>query len=356
MTNWRVWAGILVSVASIVLVLRQVDLTEVAQQVARSDPGWLLALVVSVPITLWLKAARWRLFFHSSDGVTTPKLLSAMFIGYMVSVFAPLRAGELVRVFLVANGERLSWSRVLATVVVEKVLDVLAVALFLVGLALVVPLPGWALDSAKLAGLVLLVSFVGIAVLLFAESALLGLLARLEEKLPFLRRLHLGAFLSSFNQGMAFLRSPAALLRVAAWTLAIWLVAGATYWAALVGTGLSASVAAVIFLMAVTNLGMVVPSGPGYVGYYHYLVVVALAAFGVEASQAFGTALILHGLTFGTVLVVGLVYLWRGHYGVGMLLSSSRHSADDTPPPRPGDVETADRASLGASPPPASEP
>ncbi|MBI4492550.1 MAG: flippase-like domain-containing protein [Chloroflexi bacterium] len=360
MTNWRIWLGLAISAASIVLVLRQVDLSLVAAHVGRSDPRWLAVLVASVPITLWMKAARWRLFFRPSDPVSTTGLFSALYIGYTVSVVAPLRAGELVRVFLVADRDQLGWARVLATVLVEKVLDVLAVAVLLVAVAAVVPLPEWAARGAQMAGLLVLGSLAGLATLLFMERTLQGALARLERALPALERLRLGAFLVSFNQGLAFVRSPGALARVALWTVCTWLMAMATVWTGLVGTGLAASTGAVVFVLAVTNLGMVVPSGPGYVGYYHSLVVLSLGAFGVDPNQALGTALVMHALTYGAVLVGGLLFLWRGQYGMAKLLRSSRllvardSGGGDAETRRRGDVGRASTPPLPASADPAS--
>lgn len=327
MKHWRVWLGLLISAASILLVARQVDLAEVAEHVARAQLPMLAVLVASVPATIWMKSARWRLFFDPQDRVSTAGLFSAMFIGYMVIAVVPFRAGELVRALLVAQGSQITWSRVLATIVVEKVLDVLAVAVMLLVLGRIVPLPDLILWAAQAGGMLIAASVLGLIGLALAERRLVHLLERLEARIPPLARLKLGGLLVSFNQGLGFARSGAAVGRVAAWTVAIWVVAGVTIWASLEGMGMPSSPAAVVLVLSLTNLGMVVPSGPSYIGTYHFAVVESLRVFGIESSQALGTAVVLHGLTFGTILVGGLLFLWRGQYSLSRLLASARQSS-----------------------------
>jgi uncharacterized protein (TIRG00374 family) len=326
-TNWRVWLGLAISAASIWLVLQQVDLRQVGQHMASANPVLMLVLAASVPLTVWMKAARWRLFFRPQDKVTTPGLFSAMFIGYMVIVIVPLRVGELVRAFVVAEGARVSFSRVLATIVVEKVLDVLVVALLLLGLVQLMPLPDLLVRGAQAGGMLVIASVIGLAALALAEQHIVRAIGWIESRVPYLARLRLDELLISFNEGLDFIRHPRAVAAVAGWTVLVWAVASLTIWAGLLGTGVTTSTASVLLVMSVTNLGMVVPSGPGYVGTYHALVVEALKVFGVESSQALGTAVLLHGITFGTVLAGGLMFLWRGQFSLGKLLSGARQTS-----------------------------
>jgi uncharacterized membrane protein YbhN (UPF0104 family) len=72
--------------------------------------------------------------------------------------------------------------------------------------------------------------------------------------------------------------------------------------------------AAAVFLMIVTNLGMVVPSAPGYVGVFEGLTVMALNPYGVDPNQALAYSLALHIMVYGFFIVVGLWCVWRGGY------------------------------------------
>jgi uncharacterized membrane protein YbhN (UPF0104 family) len=63
--------------------------------------------------------------------------------------------------------------------------------------------------------------------------------------------------------------------------------------------------------MSVLNLGMIIPSSPGYVGVYHFLAVQTLEPFGVTPSLALSFAIILHLANFGSLSLGGLVCMAR---------------------------------------------
>src|SRR2546430_8928388 len=89
------------------------------------------------PLGLWARARRWRYLFPPRSD--PPGLLPAVMIGYMANNLLPLRAGEVVRVYVVARRwsaagadgtGRVFWTA-LATLIVERVLDSFAVVLML---------------------------------------------------------------------------------------------------------------------------------------------------------------------------------------------------------------------------------
>jgi uncharacterized membrane protein YbhN (UPF0104 family) len=74
---------------------------------------------------------------------------------------------------------------------------------------------------------------------------------------------------------------------------------------------LPAPATAAILLISVLNLGMIIPSSPGYVGVYHFLAVQTLGPFGVTPDLALSFAIIQHLVTFGSLSVGGLFVMAR---------------------------------------------
>jgi uncharacterized membrane protein YbhN (UPF0104 family) len=64
---------------------------------------------------------------------------------------------------------------------------------------------------------------------------------------------------------------------------------------------------AALLILVFTNLGMILPSAPGYIGVYHYLTVLALGIVGVPASTALTFAVVAHALQFGTLCLGGVI-------------------------------------------------
>ena len=65
-------------------------------------------------------------------------------------------------------------------------------------------------------------------------------------------------------------------------------------------------------MLVATNLGMTVPSAPGYVGVYHYIAVQSLRVFGVDESSGLAVAFVLHAVGFGVFTLAGAVLFVSG--------------------------------------------
>jgi uncharacterized membrane protein YbhN (UPF0104 family) len=74
---------------------------------------------------------------------------------------------------------------------------------------------------------------------------------------------------------------------------------------------IDAPLTAGILLTAVLNLGMSVPSSPGYLGVFDFLMVLTLGLYGVHRTPALAAALAFHAIAFVPVTIIGLVYIVR---------------------------------------------
>ena len=75
--------------------------------------------------------------------------------------------------------------------------------------------------------------------------------------------------------------------------------------------GIELSVVEAIFLTAVINLGVAIPSSPGFIGTYQWLGVTALSHFDVATEQALAFAILMHAVWYVPTTVVGGALLVR---------------------------------------------
>ena len=310
----RILIGLAISAGCVAALLTQIDLHRTWIALTHARPAGLLLTLAILLAAMFTKVYRWRLLYYPTTGLRLWNLTSALFVGYMVSFFVPMRLGEFVRAYLIGKTEPVTFSQSVGTIVVEKVLDVLTILLFLAGLALFgllpeLAVPGWVLAMMGLGGLALLA---GLAWL--PRDVVLRLLARLQLHVPGSRRWNLVKMVGPLLDALAILRYRQLLPALALWSLANWALSSLVNYAAMWALDVPAPLTAAIFLMVVTNLGAVVPSAPGYVGVFHGLAWVALAPYGIDPNQALGYALALHALVFGTFIVAGLWFVWRGGY------------------------------------------
>ena len=327
--NPRIWVGLLISAWCIFVLARDVRFDEVGPTLLKTNLLFVALAIGTIPFFMWLKALRWRLFFPDPESARNAGLVPALYIGYMVNTIAPLRMGELVRAYLVGHHDRLGVSTVLATIVLEKLFDVGSLAVMLLVLVLTTPLPDWAMAGGVASAVFLAAGVVGTVLAIAAERPMLALTAAVEKRVPLLERLQPTALLSSFIGGLRSVKQPVTLMWVIVWSAVLWVGGALTLYLGMASIGLSGSWPLFFFVIVVTNLGMSVPSAPGYVGVYHYLVVLSMGVFGVDSASATSLAIVLHTGVFGTFLVGGLLYLWRGHFALSQIMAGAQRSAEE---------------------------
>jgi uncharacterized protein (TIRG00374 family) len=318
----RILVGVGISVVLFVYLLRGVDLGELGRQLGRTRWEWVVLGVAVGPLGLWARGIRWRYLFPR--GSEPPGLVAANMIGYMANNVLPLRAGELVRIYVAARRMRdqargsLGSSLWLAgaTVIVERVLDSLTLVLLLVGLVFLIPVPR-ALEYA--AAVVLAADAVAAAVLAslaLAPERSRRLVIRLCRRRPALQARATGV-LDTFLRGLEGVRTPAHLGPLAAWTVLVWLLPALGAWALLRAVHLELPLLAGWVVLTFVGFGISIPSAPGYIGVWHAAAVLALSMFGVGQAPAVGYALLYHASQFVPITLIGWLFLVREHVSLG---------------------------------------
>jgi hypothetical protein len=80
-----------------------------------------------------------------------------------------------------------------------------------------------------------------------------------------------------------------------------------------------------LVLLVITTISVLVPSSPGYVGTYHYLCQLSLGFFSVPPEASLSYAIILHGLNFFPIIIIGLVLVSLTKMNLKSLQEESEH-------------------------------
>lgn len=306
--NWlRILLALVFAVAGLYLALRGVDFQNVGQALVQARWGWIGLAFLCVLSELLIRSIRWRILLGRKLSIGDG--FGLICIGYLVSNVFPLRAGDAARG--VAAGIRSGVSPVaaLSTVVVERTLDLLTVVLFLLGTLPFVAGLGDSLTTGLIAGalsLGLLITLILMA--LFPHQVetvarwLLGLI-RLRNPERLLK------LLRSVLDGLSALRSPKEGLRLAFWSLLLWVLTAGYYVAALRAFVADPPLLTGFVLCWTTALGMATPA-PGGVGPVHYAIRVTLTlGFGLSAEIATTYALVAHAAQYLIGIGLGAAFL-----------------------------------------------
>ena len=305
--SWRFWLGIVLGLACLGWLAYRVDWTEVGPALREMDYRWVFAATILNLSSVPLRAVRWRLMFRSYPSPPFGRLIRAMLVGQAVNVLAPARLGDLARSTLVGGR---SATYVLGTLMVEMALDLLMLAGLVVLLLSQVTLPAWWRGSGEA---LLTTAAVALALVVALVLSRRWIARALDELLrrwsrPAIRRLLSAA--QQALQSLDVLGGPA-LLAALGCSLLIWVVYTSVNFALLRAITEHPPVLAALFLLAVLQLGVAVPSSPGRIGVYHYLCIQALAIFAIGDATAVSYAIVLHLVSVVVPIVLGATLAWQ---------------------------------------------
>lgn len=299
------------------LALRGVDFAAVGGALREARWGWLAPLVAVTLLAHVLRAWRWGLLVEGLPGAPQPgfrPLFFSVMIGYLVNQAAP-RLGEAARAANLAGQTRLPVSGLFGTVVVERIVDVVALgAAFLLAPVALAGRTNALLDlfgpALAAAGSVPGDWWAG-AALLLAGGAL-----GLAWAVHWMRRRgaegrggKLSGLVASFGEGLATVVRARRRGALIASTALMWGAYGLMSYLPLQLLGITEAYGigfgGAWMVMLAGAVGFAIPS-PGGVGSYHYAVVTALGVlYGVEAGAAAAFAVLSHAAQLLLFVVVG---------------------------------------------------
>ena len=302
--------GIGLSVAGVWWVFHDVDGDELVASAGRIRPLWLLGSIA----VYWLGLVLLRavLVRHLVAPVGALRLSQAyryICIGFLANNVLPLRAGEVARSAALARGARVSFTSVVGSLAVERMLDLAMVALIGLAAIQVAPLPEAVRTAALASGGALVVGFALLAVFARRRRARgdAAPAAKAEAGRPLWTGI-LGIW-DRFSAGFGAFGTGRGIALSGAMAAGIWTLALATMLLRLAAFDLEPSLPIVLVLLASLGFGVAVPSAPGYVGTYHAAAVFALELFGVDHDTAAAYGLFSWIVDIGLSSLAGAVSL-----------------------------------------------
>jgi uncharacterized membrane protein YbhN (UPF0104 family) len=269
------------------------------------EPGEWLALAGAVAlygVATLVRGERWRALLRAEAG--RPSRADAQglnVVGYAANNVLPARAGDAVRVFLMAPRAGMSKKAVLGTLLAERLLDIAVIlTLFLV--------VGYGLLGEAGAGEL---HWVLIATALFVAGAVTAVvLVRRNERLHGI----IAPVLSSTLQLRG--RHGLGLLGI---TLVIWGLEAGVWMSTGAAAGFGMDPIEGCYIVALASVFALIPSGPGYAGTQDAAAVAGILALGGTHSQAVTYLILVRFVIAVPITITGLGLVASRYGGLRML-------------------------------------
>jgi uncharacterized protein (TIRG00374 family) len=238
-------------------------------------------------------------------------------MGFATNNLLPGRLGEFWRAYLLGRKRGVRKTFALASVFVERVFDGLTLVALLGLVSFVIQLPDKGREVELLAGLVFLTATLGVALLLWMPNVVLGPLRMGLRPLGARRHDWVSDRFQAFIDGLAPLREAHVLLSAGLLSIGVWILEGASYLLLSRGVNLGLpahlEVPAIGLTLVTINLGIMVPSGPGYVGTQEFFGTSALGVVGANPQGALALVVVSHAVQFVVITGLGLIFFAREH-------------------------------------------
>lgn len=308
----RAAVGAAISVIALWFVLSSVDLERTAEILGQADLRWVAFAAGLLTLDLSFRALRWQRLLRPIAAIRYLPMFGYLLIGYLANNILPARLGELVRVHYLGDREGISRASALGTVVVERVVDLVAVVAIASAALLVLSVRGIVasavLVGAGVAGLFLAVLALGIVAHRIPGA---DRLAAIVDRWPTIRSLA-----RSLQGGLAVASRPRTLGEALLVTAASWTVAILSFAAVGQAIGVELSIGQAALLASGVALASAVPAGPSNLGTFEFAAVEIGKAIGVPADSAFAMALLVHATILIVTSVGGAIAFarlgWRG--------------------------------------------
>lgn len=333
---FRLTLGILLAVLLLWLATRGVDSAELLSAMTHAKPVPLVLVVLLTVLMYVIRAMRWRLLFPALQKAPILDLFGITNIGFMAGLFIP-RAGEVLRPYLASRRYGVGVSAGLASILLERLIDLITVLSLLALYMFVLPRPAAERSDALMttlragAGLAFAVAIAGMAFLaaLRVEG---GPARRLLDwslgLLPVKIGIQIRGLVSSFISGLdVFGSSPAQWARLIAESFALWVLIGGIIHLNSIAFGFEIPFHTAFLIIAFLTVGVAIPT-PGMVGGFHASYTLALTAiYGMDQGQAVAAGAMLHALQNLPVLVLGIAFLGREGLSFGSMRKITERKA-----------------------------
>lgn len=325
----RVWIGIGISGVFLALFVGQTDFSRIGQALQEGDYPWVALSLPVYFLGVWFRAQRWHHLLLPLKRMAARRLFPVVVIGYMANDLLPLRTGELVRAYVLGAKEGLSKTAILGTVAVERLFDGVTLVLFMLLVALFIPLVDWLKDLLVVMAVLFLSALVASLLLVVREGLSRRLAGRALGFLPERMGSALKALVQRFLEGMRALREPQHVAAVLFFSALAWLCEATMF--AIIGLAFQIEQPFHVYLLATAaaNLATTLPSSQGGIGPFEYFCAQTLILFGTEAGLAAAYTIVVHAALLVPVILLGFVYLWAEHLTLGQVMRLQGSSVPD---------------------------
>lgn len=307
--NKKLLLGIGIGIVLIYFSVRGIDFNETLTHLKKVNLGYAGLSLFFIIIMQTLRSYRWGVILQPMEKISQFTLFAVTSVGFLAIAAIPARIGELARPYLIAKKSPIKMSSALGTIIVERVLDSLAVLTMTVAVFILQDLPSWMIKSGILFFIVTMLVIACMIGLILRRERAVKVIDRILQRLPGKPAQKVNHVIHHFIDGFQVITDVNRLLYLLLLSAVVWLVDVAAIYTLLLAFGFNLPVLAAFVVMVILIAGIAIPTAPGFIGNWHYACILGLSLFGIAKPEGFSFALVYHFLSMIIVIILGVIFL-----------------------------------------------
>jgi glycosyltransferase 2 family protein len=326
--NKKLIFGIVLGIVLVYFSVRGINFNETLTHLKKIDPGYVTLSLFLIFLMQVLRSHRWGVILKPMEKISELTLFSVTCVGFLAIAAIPARIGELARPYLIAKKSSIKMSSAIGTIIVERVLDSLAILTITIVVLMFNDLPSWMIKSG-------IIFFI---LTLLMMAMVIGLVWRREDAVKIIERiLHLlpGKFAQKANHvihhfidGFLVITDVKRLLYLLFLSAVVWLADVAAIYLLLLAFGFNLPILASFVVMVVLVAGIAIPTAPGFIGNWHYACILGLSLFNIAKPEAFSFALVYHFLSIMMIVAMGVAFLPFNKFSISDMTKQMNKAED----------------------------
>ena len=307
--NKKILLGIGLGIVLIYFSVRGIDFNETLTDLKKVHLGYAGLSLFFIILMQALRSYRWGVILEPMEKISQFTLFAVTSVGFLAIAAIPARIGELARPYLIAKRSSIKMSSALGTIIVERVLDSLAVLTITVAVFILQDLPSWMFKSGILFFSVTMLVIACMIGLIWRRERAVKIIDRILRWLPGKLAQKVNHVIHHFIDGFQVITDVNSLLYLLLLSAVVWLVDVAAIYTLLLAFGFNLPLLAAFVVMVILIAGIAIPTAPGFIGNWHYACILGLSLFGIAKPEGFSFALVYHFLSMIVVIILGAIFL-----------------------------------------------
>jgi|GEM_PF-1950904 len=316
--------GILISILFIYLSFNKMDFNDIYSKLVSVNIKFVIVSTLISTASIAIRAIRWKYIIPAKKITNNYNIISANYVGFMVNNIFPAKFGDVTRAYMLGEKEGISRTSVFASVVIERLLDVISIlAIFLVAslffkdlnmqLSKYIPMNiDLRLLIIIIIAIFLIISSLYLFFLEYKKDITIIFLNKILKIFPHFISDRIKTSLRKIQGGIGLSPHNHPMLMFTLYTILYWLIIIAgimlLFYSFDFGYQLKQPFLTALVITITSAIASSIPLAPANIGTLQFAVIIGLTLFDVNTAEAGAYSIISHASSWFLQVFVGLLF------------------------------------------------